>query len=669
MNLVQHYVDEHPESEVFISRLPPIMAQALRKQTRILQLNICFFCEKDPKSIDDWRAHIRSHTGETEFYCFECHSSFNIKEDHGNCSVDNVKSIFDAPDLIAFMCKICNFIQINKHRISKHLEQEHGYIGSAITENIDQIVLKYSDDGLSQTITEQVVEVSNESKLPTIKFIEESSRFKCGVQNCTSLVTFGNEKRMFHHLRNDHDVNDSFQCAHCNGSTVLVKNALSHLQLHDDQLYQCITCTRICSTEFLMILHILRDHPSNDFRFQHVYRSENDKIENILFSFKCNACGYHLRQAADLLKHFREVHGSMLIDFTVLRAPNANRLLLQQRLVCMLCNTIFATKSEIIAHHHQAHVGTELKLKISKIMQVEAEKFPQSQEFTRQNLRYDRYIVFYCSHCMGVDKCTYTDLHAVHQHWIAKHKKLSIEFRFEIAELMACFTCKTISTFQGLKNHEHSEFAVYDLLNRYKCGICKFIGNELVNHFQMEHELLANVSNPFQIKGDVLEELLKVRFEKQLQCHHCNKVCATEIDMKKHHSDKHSGKDFLYEDFNGMPAPRLISGCCKMELAMNGLFEHFENHSRIDCTKCASMSLNLFKLAKHDVNEHSVEKDPLLHLQCLIRMFYYQTNVIFGNGLIIAKYNLIGTKFDDCRQLDDFIMKFIRKLASGQRRL
>lgn len=75
--LVQHYVKQHSEYEVFISRPSPIMADRMRLQKDHFVISDnkisgpCFFCE-DEKSMtkSNWTQHLLTHTGSYTFSSF-----------------------------------------------------------------------------------------------------------------------------------------------------------------------------------------------------------------------------------------------------------------------------------------------------------------------------------------------------------------------------------------------------------------------------------------------------------------------------------------------------------------------------------------------------------------------------------------------------------------------
>ncbi|XP_031625984.1 uncharacterized protein LOC116342487 [Contarinia nasturtii] len=138
-SLVQHYVQEHPNLEIPISRPSPAIAKKLRlqpmKHTLINRkiLGKCVFCEEDKSfAKSHWETHITTHTGEHMFACSKCNNMVKIKGEHSKkCSGEplNIFRLNDNHASKGFMCKDCNYLQIWRNNIIKHLKNEHGYMG------------------------------------------------------------------------------------------------------------------------------------------------------------------------------------------------------------------------------------------------------------------------------------------------------------------------------------------------------------------------------------------------------------------------------------------------------------------------------------------------------------------------------------------------------------
>lgn len=139
--LPKHYMNQHPDREVLIARPSPDMADRLRSKIDTIKVNtknemiaFCYFCA-DEKVLTKigWAEHILGHTGELMYTCSGCNTEFASKNQHNNeeC-IENPINIYTTNSsdgsLVGFMCTECNYFQIKRERIFKHLENEHGFI-------------------------------------------------------------------------------------------------------------------------------------------------------------------------------------------------------------------------------------------------------------------------------------------------------------------------------------------------------------------------------------------------------------------------------------------------------------------------------------------------------------------------------------------------------------
>lgn len=150
--LVSHYVNQHPEHEVPISRPSPELAELLRSQEASFTIGavviegICYFCdEAKTMTKSDWEEHYLQSTGESNFACSNCDAKPKRKNDHDQNCLGTVSRIFkinskDA-SLMGFMCKDCNYLKIHLSAIKKHLKDEHGYESSEERQHYEKVLL------------------------------------------------------------------------------------------------------------------------------------------------------------------------------------------------------------------------------------------------------------------------------------------------------------------------------------------------------------------------------------------------------------------------------------------------------------------------------------------------------------------------------------------------
>lgn len=141
--LVNHYVNTHPSSEVFPSRVAPDIADVLRNIKEVSECEVksidrrlrykqfCYFCNKSMCYTKcDWILHMIQHTGYYGYKCGYCLKRFAKKSSRHMCEKECIiekisQPQFEKADLKAFLCDICNYVRFNVKDIEKHLENEH----------------------------------------------------------------------------------------------------------------------------------------------------------------------------------------------------------------------------------------------------------------------------------------------------------------------------------------------------------------------------------------------------------------------------------------------------------------------------------------------------------------------------------------------------------------
>lgn len=137
VRLVSHYVNSHPNLEVYISRLAPEVAEACRlgvnKRRKADFMSNCLFCDKMVSNkMPTWISHIATHTGEYVFQCSGCKYKRTYPKKHA-CSVEGAQPIYSAIPVVtkfqsclyAFICKLCNYVQMTKSNVEAHIEKQH----------------------------------------------------------------------------------------------------------------------------------------------------------------------------------------------------------------------------------------------------------------------------------------------------------------------------------------------------------------------------------------------------------------------------------------------------------------------------------------------------------------------------------------------------------------
>lgn len=321
--LLSHYVKEHGDREMPIARPSPDMAKRLRNQLEQFTKNghlitgCCYFCEeKRTTKKNGWEVHLLNHTGEQLFHCEKCNVTVKAKSHHKNCDSVPV-NIFDenASDgsLMGFVCKACNYTQIQRKRMIKHQKMEHGNSGESIYYEKLTLVPSF--------------------KLPkdefAYKYLDNATCLKCTI--CHEQTS--NLDEFIAHFDGAHFQVEEYVCV-CGECLTVGDCGISghfisvHLLEHGADLFTCVPCRddlnkRMFRTFFYeneVRKHLLNEHPNNDLCFLHAHRKVNNQItttENVLKPVKCNVCDMHFQGTfADVYDHFKTEHQSKALIFT-----------------------------------------------------------------------------------------------------------------------------------------------------------------------------------------------------------------------------------------------------------------------------------------------------------------------------------------------------------------
>lgn len=136
--MVSHFKKSHPNNEVFVSRISPKMAN-MAKQSKLTAVKYskmkgqylrmrCLFCEKECDfPVNYWVDHVRYHTGE---YTNECALCDKMSLSYSHCGMPTIKHQkcnIHKDGLGAFLCMVCNYVQISEDAIESHLRTQHGF--------------------------------------------------------------------------------------------------------------------------------------------------------------------------------------------------------------------------------------------------------------------------------------------------------------------------------------------------------------------------------------------------------------------------------------------------------------------------------------------------------------------------------------------------------------
>lgn len=141
-----HYIKHHRHSEVFVSRMPPHVAEKVFSGHREIDREPnCLICDRPQQSMRSCYEHMASHMGLFVYECRKCGASVNHSSNHrARCEgaeLRQIKLAIEDDTLYAFACKKCNFIHLLEKKIIRHLEKEHQMMDD---DEINECVFKVS---------------------------------------------------------------------------------------------------------------------------------------------------------------------------------------------------------------------------------------------------------------------------------------------------------------------------------------------------------------------------------------------------------------------------------------------------------------------------------------------------------------------------------------------
>lgn len=524
-----------------------------------------------------------------------------------------------------------------------------------------------------------------------INFVPKHDRYRCGIDDCEY---HGMSYDLRNHLTKEHNVRNAFNCHHCDiklypeigQKNVSIPFILNHLELHGNDIYSCKHCDRLFSSEFEIQLHIVRQHLLCEFRYQH--RNIRNKIDgngqavtvdDINILFECNICQQGVPTVAMTSEHYKTVHFGANIDFTAIQfttrtmanfekisIPPHNAFMLQQRLICALCDTTISTKEKLLAHHKEKHSNEFPMIRFSPLMCFNQMDKPNLMDLTKANAKFDRHIFYACVYC-DENSSYFSSMKGVHMHWNSCHSEDLEPFRVQAVPLVACIHCQAISTFRGLLHHHEYQhlnqpFVAVHPMNSQQCTLCKYIGNDIIQHFTLKHfnVIQENNSNPVCLSEDTLNQLLDIQVMIKFKCTHCDDIFDMENECRAHHLEMHENLDYIQLKFYDNQSVQLIGNCCQQEINQITFFEHLAEHKQtLCCPKCTYHTENSFKFMNHSIDLHQMHHDACsIDLKYLNTQFW-NSQYVFGNGLVLNKYNLVETSIDDSKRFNEFAKSIV----------
>lgn len=227
-SIVSHYVNEHPNSEVLVSRLAPEAAECLRTRKGLNQCKImrppgrtgyayqqfCFFCNVYKCfNRSAWIIHMARHTGYYRFKCNDCSRLFAAKPQYSRCRQINDFEKIPQPqlhkkDVKAYVCDLCNYVRFHQKEIEMHLTNEHVDDSNKFTEFL---FLTFPDKKSKSKPKNKFLDdfiVQSDSEYETVTEGEYGSDLK---SECESdWVSEDEANELLKELQDDNDENDDW---------------------------------------------------------------------------------------------------------------------------------------------------------------------------------------------------------------------------------------------------------------------------------------------------------------------------------------------------------------------------------------------------------------------------------------------------------------------------
>lgn len=700
IRLVPHYLKHHPECEVLIARPSPAMANGIRSQSqpfvmhnRLISGRCCFCEEMKSTSKIGWMNHILTHTGESMYFCTECNTPFKQKSSHAKCGTTHFKTIFELngsnETIDGFMCKECNYLQIDRDRLVKHLTSQHDYNSNEVDQYCEKVTL--------------VPDFSHIKTNIKYDYIKPDVLFTCTICKHKS----HNFDELEQHIRENHNRISDYLC--CCGQKLKINGynhltVLSHLLNHCENLYRCMSCNiKDMSTYFSengLLNHISNEHTKDEWKFQHIYRQAGAQtiVSEIRFiKYICNVCDEEFCKFPYAMNHFRANHPNQITDIKTFVSKkeaelggktgetrtnfmtSQNEYVLRQSFFCTKCNYESTSKEDLLAHHNEVHQSKWFEIKRGTAMLIHIT--PNTTEYEKINKKFDRFMAYSCYQCYEVgNRFISGTAKKMHEHWLENHS--GHPFRFYIETLVQCNYCDTISTYKGMlkhikDHHPKSQICFVDVNVYNKCPLCHSSCNpiDLPEHFKNEHFLILEVNtfNPNRLTEEQFQQLQKIDVHKKPMCDHCGEIFDIEEGYHAHHELKHPSDAKRKRNYIDNSLKGLISACCDQFIASTDFFNHLNVHSfEFTCHECNLKMSQLEDAAQHDLIEHNKNKSLQLRYSTLsrtLRKMFLRTKLFYGNGIVLYKHNLLGTKDDDTEVFDCFLRTKNKEYAAKYKAL
>lgn len=308
------------------------------------------------------------------------------------------------------------------------------------------------------------------------------------------------------------------------------------------------------------------------------------------------------------------------------------------------CNESECDASNAIERGNTAQINAGLINVVSNEKSINVQKEPPKKG-----------LLFYCPHCHDENTTNkpYDDAESIYKHWATKHAQSQKPFQFIVGSLFVCNLCEKSGTFPELRyhfkiKHHGKQFAVKHPSDAEKCGICKFIGNDLAEHFKSKHRFLADskVICPMRLPKNVQDTLKAIDVHKEYQCTICLDTFVMKRQILEHYNKtlKHDIQKYPYEESSVKHSSSFKCDICDCSMDQSQMQDHFKNHE-LRCFICDEFKGKVNELVYHFRQCHP--GDSLMGNTLQFGLKFFQTSLSFENGLVLNVANLLKPDDDE----------------------
>lgn len=289
-----------------------------------------------------------------------------------------------------------------------------------------------------------------------------------------------------------------------------------------------------------------------------------------------------------------------------------------------------------------------------------------------------------CYHC----KYHARSSDSVYRHWNKVHNTQdkvlnSFPFWFKIDKIVKCLQCNTECFISEAKehhaqNHPTKELAITTDRDGKICSQCSYSSSTrqtLLAHFKITHSSTNTAAfDKLFITEPILDYLLTL-YRQRSMCLLCMRSFMIRDDYVKHHQTSHQGES-PSSDIIEVEGVTFSCNACRAQFNNEPqALEHMRHHFRVFmCNFCDSSFRYQNLVQKHHAIMHNSNDNSFRYPTVDLQVDKYMgMMLIFENGFVCKKADLINTKYGDVSKLTKTLEKWderdLRLMGKSPRKL